>query len=277
MKLKRLFLLVFVFLAACGQQGGGPSESEGDVVLVTVDGEPVTLTMLERVMEARDVGEQDHERMRELLDELIRMQAVSNAARSEGLVDDPEVRAELRLAEMQTLYRRYVNQAQRAEPVTDEAIREVYDRQLELSGDTQYRIRTVAFENQARAVQAIERVRDGSIDFEQLENEARSAGMQVAEPGWVDRSQVPDDFADSLSGTDDGEVVPVALRNSQGWYVVRVLDTRALQVPPFEQVREGIARSMLQQRREALVESLYDQAEITPMLPLDEADADAQP
>lgn len=279
MKLNILFCIsiCLAFVVACGQQGGGSSADGDDVVLVTVDGEPVTLTMLERVMDAREVGEEDHERMRELLDELIRMQAVSNAARSEGLSDDPEVRAELRLAEMQTLYRHYINEAQRAEPVTDEAIREVYDRQLERSGDTQYRIDTVAFEDQAEAVQAIERIQDGTIDFGQLEDEARSAGRQVASPGWIDRSQVPEAFADALEGTGRREMVPLPLQNSQGWYAVRVLQTRDLQAPPFEQVREGIARSMLQQRREALVDSLYDQAEITPMLPLDKAETEDQP
>jgi peptidyl-prolyl cis-trans isomerase C len=227
--------------------------------------------MLERAMSARQIEADDHEAMRELLDELIRMQAVANAARSEGLADDPDVRAELRLAEIQTLYRHYVNEAQRAAPVTDEAIREVYDQQVERSGGTQYRIRTVKFNDQARAIQAIERLRSGAIDFEQLEGEAESAGLTVARPGWIDRSQVPESFAPSLAETSAGDVVGQPLQNSQGWYVVRVDETRDLQVPDFEEVREGIARSLLQRRREALVDSLYDQAEITPMLPLDDA------
>jgi len=275
MKSKVLFSLAALALVGCG----GPSESgrDGDdtVVLVEVDGTPVTLPMLERAMSARQIEADDHEAMRELLDELIRMQTVANAARSEGLADDPDVRAEVQLAEMQTLYRHYINQAQRAAPVTDEAIREVYDQQVERSGSTQYRIRTVRFDDQARAVQAIERLKSGDIDFEQLEGEAESAGMPVAQPGWIDRSQVPAEFAAPLAETSAGEVVERPLRNSQGWYVVRVDETRDLQVPDFEQVREGIARSLLQRRREALVDSLYDQAEITPMLPLDDAQPEA--
>lgn len=276
MKFKLLIYLPIILLAACsGQQGGDSGSPDDTVVLVEVDGASVTLPMLERVMSVRGVGEEDHEQMRQLLDELIRMQAVANAARDEGLADDAEVRAELRLGELQTLYRHYINRAQRAEPVTDEAIEEVYRAQLERSGDTQYRIEFITYGDQAAAMRAIERVEQGQADFQALEEQARAEGLQVDAPGWIDRSQVPETFAAALPDVEAGAVVPVPLETPQGWHVVQVVETRALDAPALEEVREGIARSLLQQRREALIQGLYDQAEITPMLPLDEADPDA--
>jgi peptidyl-prolyl cis-trans isomerase C len=263
-------------LAACSGQDGGTSDSPDEaVVLVEVDGAPVTLPMLERVMSVQGVGEEDHERMRQLLDELIRMQAVANAARSEGLADDPEVQAELRLGELQTLYRHYINRAQRAEPVTDEAIEAVYREQLDRSGDTQYRIEFIAYGDQAAAMRAIERVEDEQADFQVLKEQARADGRQVDAPGWIDRSQVPESFAAALPDVGAGDVVPVPLETARGWHVVQVAETRPLAAPAIDEVREGIARSLLQQRREALIQGLYDQAEITPMLPLDRADPEA--
>ncbi len=276
MSYRLLILLVVIFLSACEQQDGESTGSEDEsVVLVEVDGRPITLAMLERVMEVRDIEVSDHEQMREVLDELIRMQAVANAARSEGMAEDPEVQAELRLSEIQTMYRHYINRAQRARPVTDEDVREVYQAQLERSGDTQYRIETIAYEEQARALQAIRRLQDDEVDYSELRAEAQADGLAVEEPGWIDRSQVPEDFAARLVEAESGEIVPRPLESSRGWHLVRVLDTRDLQVPALEQVREGIARSLLQQRREALTDSLYDQAEITPMLPLEEAESES--
>jgi len=272
-----LIVLATVMLVACDGSGSGSEQSgEDEVVLVEVDGSPVTLSMLERVMEARDVEETEHERMRELLDELIRTQAVANAARAERLADTPEVRAELRLGEMQTLYRHYLDRALSTQAPSEQDIREVYDAQLARSGDTQYRIEVIGYEEQARALQAITRIEDGEVDYSGLRAEAEATGLSVDEPGWIDRSQVPEEFADLLVETDQGSVVPRPLESSRGWFVVRVAEKRELQAPDFEQVREGIARSLQQQRRQALVESLYDQAEITPMLPLEEADAEAE-
>lgn len=274
MKANILIAIVILACCACVQQPGGTSDAAGEenVVLVEVDGTPVTLSMLERVMEARNVGEGEHERMRELLDELIRTQAVANAARSEGLPDDPEVEAELRLNEMQTLYQHYLDRAQSVDAVSDQDIRDVYDAQLERSGDTQYRIEVIGYEDQARVLTAIKRLEDGEIDYPALRAEAQASELMVDEPGWIDRSQVPEDFAVLLEETETGGVVPQPLKNSQGWFLVRVVDRRELQVPSFDEVRDGIARSLLQRRRQALIESIYDQAEITPMLPLDDVD-----
>lgn len=266
-------LVLSFFLVACGQQPGGDGQSDDDrVVLVEVDGSPVTLPMLERMMDSRGVGEEDHERMRELLDELIRLQVVANAAQDEGLPAEPEVRAELRLAEIQTLYRNYVNRAQRVEPVSDQDIRDVYEAQLERSGDTEYRIEIIAHAEQAPVLRTIRRIGEGEVDYGEVREQAEADGLRVEQPGWIDRSQVPEDFAVALEETQPGNIVPQPLEAGGNWHLVRVLDTRPLETPSFEQVREGIARTLLQRQRESMIDSLYDQAEITPMLPLDEAD-----
>lgn len=273
MKRSLFAVLLLALLAACGQQTGDNAEgSRDEVVLVEVDGSPVTLPMLERTMESRGVGEDDHERMRELLDELIRIQVVANAARDEGLPAEPRVRAELRLAEIQTLYRNYINRAQRAESVSDRDIREVYEAQLERSGDTEYRIEIIAHAEQAPVLRAIRRIGEGEVDYGEVREQAEADGLRVEQPGWIDRSQVPGDFAVALEETRPGNIVPQPLEGGGNWHLVRVLDTRPLETPSFEQVREGIERTLLQRQRESMIDSLYDQAEITPMLPLDEAD-----
>ncbi len=277
MKSKYLILLVSILLVACGDSGNGPQSTDEDtVVLVEVDGTPVTLTMLERAMESRGVEESDHEAMRELLDELIRMQAVANAARQEGLTEDPEVRAELRLGEMQSLFQHYLDRSGQSGSISEQDLRDVYEAQLERSGDTQYRIEIIGFNEQARALQAIERLREGELTVSELRAEASAQGLRVDEPGWIDRSQVPEDFANALVETSTGEVVPEPLQNGQGWFLVHVADKRELQVPEFEEVREGIERSLRQEQRKALVDSLYDQADITPMLPLEEAEPETE-
>jgi peptidyl-prolyl cis-trans isomerase C len=270
MNYKLLFLLApFLLLLGCQPESDRSADND-DVVLVLVDGKPVTLPMLERVMRAQGVGEQDHERMRELLEELIRMRAVANVAEREGVADEPEVRAELRLRELELLNHHYIDRQQRRHPVTDEDIETVYNRQRERAGDSQYRIETITFPEQAEALRALARVDDGVDDYDAVRAEAESAGLAIEQPGWIDLSQVPEDFAAALKGREAGTVVTLPLDTAQGWRLVKVLEQRELQAPPLEQVREGIARSLLQQRRRSLVDEIYEQAEIEPMLPLEE-------
>ncbi len=269
--IRNLLVVLFLslFLMGCQSETEDPAHDD-EVVLVLVDGEPVTLPMLERVMRSQGVDEDDHDRMRELLDELIRMRAVANIAEREGLSDEPEVRAELRVRELELLNHRYIERLQRQHPVTDEDIEAVYDRQRERAGDTQYRIETISFPEQADALRALARIDDGVDDYDTVRAEAEAEGLAIEQPGWIDLSQVPEDFAASLKGREAGSVATLPLETPQGWRLVKVLDLRDLQAPPLEQVRDGIARSLLQQRRQSLVEDIYEQAEIEPMLPLEE-------
>lgn len=268
---KTLFLLIFVFLflAGCQQQEGGLVSPE-DVILVEVDGEPISLPMLEYMMVQRGIDEDDHEAMRELLDELIRLRAVANAAEREGLADEPAVRAQRALRDMETLQLRYFTRIHEQYPVTDEAIRETYDNQIERSGERQFRLQTIVYPDQAEALRQLAAVQDGETGFDALVDSARSAGLQVEPTGWVDRSQLGAEFEALLEQASEGDVLTTPLSTPQGWRVLRVEQTRPLEAPDLETVRDGIERQLVRQRLEALVEDLYQSAEITPMLPLEE-------
>lgn len=271
MNCKILSLLIFSSVLVACQQGDDVSDADpDDTVLVLVDGEPVTLSMLELVMENRGVGEEEHDRMQELLDELIRMRAVANAAIDENLDDRASVRAERQLRDMQVLYRHYINEVQREHPVTDADIEEVYRSQHERAGDTQYLIETITYPEQAEALRIVAALDEGDRTYQEVEQAAEEAGLAIEQPGWIDLSQVPPEFGAALEGSTPGKVVSLPLETPQGWRLVRVVQTRDLDVPELEDVREGIARSLLQRRRQALIEGVFEQAEIEPMLPLEE-------
>lgn len=266
-----LFIIVFVipFLAAC-QQETERLVSPEDVILVEVDGRPISLPMLEFMMVQRGIGEDDHEAMREMLDELIRLRAVANAAEREGLADEPSVRAQRALRDMETLQLEYFTRVHEQYPVTEQAVVETYNNQIDRSGDRQFRLRTVVYPNQAEALSRLAALQDDEISFEQLVENAEREGLLVEPTGWVDRSQLGAEVGPLLSDAAQGDVLSAPLRTPQGWRLLQVEAARPLEPPPLESVREGIERQLVRQRLEALVEDLYQAAEITPMLPLDE-------
>lgn len=271
MKFKALIILIIIALVGC--QAGNDEQSlvaEDDTILVLVDGQPVTLPMLEFMMANRGVVETDHEAMRELLEELIRLRAVANAARAEGMDREPRVRAQRLIRDMETLQLRYFDQVYRDHPVTDEDVEVVYRRQVERAGNRQYQLETILYGNQAQALAQLVRLDEGQSTFDQIKATARETGLGVDEGLWVDRSQLPDDIALLFDDIELGEVVGLPLQTPQGWRLLRVVDTRQIDVPTMESVREGITRHLIRQRLEALVEDLYEAAEITPMLPVEE-------
>ncbi len=276
--MKPRFLLttavILIVLAGCNAPQSGPQQdplvAPDDVVLVEVDGEPISLPMLEFMMSQRGVSEDDHEAMRALLDEMIRLRAVANAAEQEGLAATPQVRAQRALQDMEILQLRYFTQMHEDNPVTDEAVAEVYNAQLQRSGDRQYRLQTVVFPEQADALLQLAALQDGETDFDQLVADAQQQALTVEPTGWVDRSQLGPEIGPLIADVVEGEFLSAPLSTPQGWRLLRVEEIRPLEAPSLEEVRDGIERQLVRQRLEALVEDLYEAAEITPMLPLEE-------
>ncbi len=271
-KLLIVMILSPIFLVGCGEkQTQQPWVTEEDVVLVEVDGQPISLPMLEFMMANRGVSEDDHEAMRGLLDELIRLRVVANAANEEGLASDPKLRAQRAIRDMEAVQIAYFTDIYERYPVTPAQIQETYARQLERSGDQQYRLQTIAYANQSEALIALVGLNEGEFDFESLLARAESQNRQTNTTPWVDRSQLPERVHEELRDVSVGQALslPLPAPDGQGWLVAQVIDQRPLEAPALEEVREGIARSLVRQRLEALVDDLYEAADIKPMLEMD--------
>lgn len=275
--LKIFFVSLLTVLGGCGESGGDSARSlvaDDDVVLVEVDGAPVTLPMLEFVMEARGVDEGDTEGMRGLLDELIRIRAVANRAAKEQVSNRPHVRAERMVKDSEIQYVRYLEHFQEHNPISEEEIRAVYDEQLERAGDRRYKIETIEFPSQAPALDQLDALRAGDLAFEQAIARATDESRIARRTDWIDASQVPADFAAVLAGAGVGDVVESLLPYQDKWLIVRVAEVDALAPPSFKEVREGIRRTLVRQQTQSMIEQTFEQAEITPMLPLEDAPAD---
>jgi peptidyl-prolyl cis-trans isomerase C len=268
MKNKMLIPIAFLALSLMGCQANEPWHSKEDVVLVEVDGRPVTLPMLEFMMDNKGITEEDTDGMRELLEELIRLRVVANAAETDGLADQKMLRAERAIKDMEALQIAYFKQVYEQFPVTDERIEEAYRAQVARAGQFQYQLETISFVDQPQALSALLQLEEGAETFESLITEAKANGREVMTSPWVDQSQVPDRFAAALVRSQVGSIVtlPLPAPNGAGWLVTRIADRRGLSAPPIDQVREGIARSLVRQRLDALVEDLYAAADIVPML-----------
>lgn len=272
MKQILLVSLCLMLAAACRPQSpvDETAPDEEEVVLVLVDGRPITLPMLEFLMNARGIDEDDHAGMRRLFEELIRIRVMANAAEDQGLAGEPGIRAERAVRDMETLYLRYLERFEAGHPLADDDIERVYREQVERAGDTRYLIETVSWPQQVSALMALAAVQDGESDFDAVAGEARAEGRAVERPGWIDRSQVPPEFSAALARTGAGEVVPILLSTAGDWRLVRVVETRSLEAPPLEEVREGIQRALRRERVQALIEQYHEAADIVPMLPLED-------
>ena len=213
-------------------------------------------------------------RMRGVLEELIRMQAVANAAEDSGLSDEPRIRAMRQLSQLEVIWTNYLDQLVRDEPVSEEEIQQVYSAQAGQTGGQQFQIETVVYINQPNVLADLARIESEEISYEDLLAESRRRGRVIDQPIWVDLSQLPADIRTLLSEAEPGDVLSAPLQTPQGWRLVHLTAIRDFEPPPLDSVRDGIIQTIQRQRMNAHVETLYEAAEITPMLPLESAGED---
>jgi len=267
-----LVVLLTALVVGCGPGTGGEQwVTDEDVVLIEVDGEPISLPMLEFMMANRGVSEDDHEAMRGLLDELIRLRVVANAAINEGIASDAKLRAQRAIRDMEALQIAYFTDIYERYPVTPTQIEETYRRQLQRSGSEQYQLQTIAYGSQSEALIALVGLNEEEFGFDELLARAEAENRAVNTTAWVDRSQLPERIHSELSDASVGQFLslPLPAPNGQDWLVAQIVDQRPLDAPALEEVREGIARTLVRQRLEALVDDLYEAADIQPMLEMD--------
>lgn len=268
---KVLFVLLSgLILAGCQSEPQGLIHDE-DIILVEVDGQPISLPMLEYVMRQRGVAEDDHEGMRAIMDELIRLRVVATAAEREGFADEPEVRAARMLRDLEALRLRYFTYIFDEFPVSDEDVQRVYEAQVARAGDRQFAFDSLLFASQTQALLALVALEDGEADFDDMPDSGSFPVLGMDRIAWVDRSQLGEEIGALLVDLELGDIIGTPLQTEQGWRVLRLADERPLEAPSLESVREGISRQLVRQRLEAVVEDLYEAAQITPMLPLEPA------
>ena len=178
------------------------------------------------------------------------------------------------IKDIEVQYVRYLEHFQQENQVSEEEIRSVYQAQLERAGDRRYKLEMIEFDQQTDALGQLDALRQGSLNFRAALERADAAGRVARRTDWIDASQVPPDFAELLNEAAAGTVVDALLPYQDQWLIVRVAEIDALDPPALDEVREGIRRTLAREQTQAMIERTYDQAEITPMLPMEDAPSD---
>lgn len=243
-----------LLLASC--QSEAPDVSVP--ALAKVDGVPITSSVLQTYLRQQGITEATAEQNGEALDNLLQLYVVSEAAADNAeFMQQGDVQAALELARRRILFEHFAADYVERFPVSDEQLRQQYQDTVAASGRQEYRFETLAFEQQADAIQALVRIQQGDSSFAQLAANGSSETL-----GWTNLAALPQDFRAAVAKTAAGEVVPVPLDAGADWRVVRIVDTREFSPPAFEQVSEGMRADINRKKVQAWILGLRERADI---------------
>lgn len=256
-------------LTACqgGTGGGDMAKDPGSEAVATIDGKTISRDLLDFYIRAasggRDPAQVSAEQRKEALDSLLRGFAVAGQAVKDKVDQDKEVAAQLELVRLEVLQRAMQSRYLKDKTPTEAELRAEYETQVAQMPKTEYRARHILVQTEAFANDVIERIRKGAR-FEDVARRDSIDGSKErgGDLDWFAPQSMVKPFADAVMSLKKGEMTMKPVQSQFGWHVIRLDDTREVQPPPFDQVKDQLNQVVLAKKFRSYAEELQKAAKI---------------
>ena len=195
------------------------------------------------------------------LDYLIDLKLVADQAGKDKLGDNPEFARKMAYYHDKILMETMLGNTAKAS-ATEESEKKVYDDAAKArKPEQEIHARHILVPTEAEAKAALDRVKKGE-DFAKVADEvSKDPGSQGGDLGWFTRDKMVKEFAEAAFKLDEGQVSD-PVKSEFGWHVIKVEGKREKAFPPFEQVKDQVARYVVQKAQSDLIMKLRDGAKI---------------
>ncbi len=162
------------------------------------------------------------------------------------------------------LVRAYLQDYIKNNPVSDDLLKAEYDKIKSQMGDTEYKVRHALVATEADAKAMIDQLKKGG-KFDKLASEkSQDPGSKAkgGDLGWISTGSVVKPFGDALKQLKKGQYTTTPVQSQFGWHIIKLEDTRPVQAPPFEEVKNNLRQRMQQQQAEKAVLALRGTAKV---------------
>lgn len=220
-----------------------------------------------RVNEALAQGQADTPELRKAVREnMIRFELVIQEARKLGLDKKPEVMQQIDNATQQVLLSAFVRNYAESHPISDDVLKQEYDKLKAKLGDKEYSARHILVATEAEAKDIILQLGGKKPKkFEALAT-ARSRDPGSAENGgslgWSSPANFVQPFSEALMALKKGEYTKAPVQTQFGWHIIKLDDVRDLKAPPFEEVKPQMQQRLQQQSIQKAIEEMRAKAKV---------------
>jgi peptidyl-prolyl cis-trans isomerase C len=252
-----LFVAAILAVAVAGGCGRSEHSAESAPVAV-VGGQPITRGLLDHYVKAHTGAEAsslDPTLEQHLLADLRRI--VAAAVRAD-IKSNPELEEELALQRLLYLAKAAATKAGVYEVPGEADLLAEYERFRATLPASEYHVAHILVPTENAAMAVILRLQSGGdfavVAYRSSADDSRSRGGDL---GWIAPGKLPAAFTNAVRSLRPGSFTPRPVQTPYGWHVIKLLETRAAQVPPLEQVRAQLAVNLQEARyRKFLDDSL---------------------
>ena len=227
-----------------------PAFAQEDSVVAVVDGIEITerelsLAEVDMLQQFSQVPAED--RRAAILNALIDIKSMAQAAQEEGIADDPGFKARMAFNRSRELHNLYF-QKKALNSITDEELKARYELEIKnLPEETEINARHILVETEEAAKEVIKEL-DGGADFAEVAKEKSTgpSGPNGGDLGYFGRGQMVPEFEQAVFALEKGAYSKEPVKTQFGFHVIKKEDERVRAAPKFEevenQIRQAVAR-----------------------------------
>lgn len=246
-----------------------PAQSQGaPETLAVVNGVAVPAIFAEfsRQARANRGAEAQNLTPEAIRDAVIAAELLSQEAVRRGLDKNPRVVAAIDFQRKEMLSQALLEDFLRANPLSEEIVKAEYEQAKARAGTMEYRPRHILVntEREARNIIASLTTAKRRANFEDVARKQSkdTSASNGGDLGWVLPANMVPEFAAAMTRLKKGEVSRVPVQTQFGWHVIRMDDTRKLDFPPYEELRNRIAGQIQQVKLRRFIAELRATAKI---------------
>ena len=235
--------------------------AEDSEVMARINGTPITRAEVQSFMaqQQQPIPEE------QALQELINVELLYQQAKKAGVDKDPKVQLEVKRTTEGVIASNYLKKFLDELDIDEAALKARYETEIKkaMADKKEYKARHILLKSKEDAEDVIRQLDQGA-DFAELAKKRSTgpSGKNGGDLGWFEPGQMVKSFSDAAVQLKPGSYSKTPVKTQFGWHVILLEDTRPVEPPSFESLRQQLATQMAAEALRKHMEELRKQAKI---------------
>ena len=199
-----------------------------------------------------------------IVNRMIAMELINQEAEKTGLNKDTNYLLKEELARKEMLYNTFLQNYVQKNPISEADIKNAYEQYKKDLGAQEFNAKHILVATEQEAKDIIAELNKGGNFTKIAKDKSKDPGSKDkgGELGWFPANTMVKPFAEALTLLKKGSVSAAPVQTQFGWHVIKLEDTRPLQAPEFDKVKDDLAKTLQQKQLDKLVLDLKAKAKI---------------
>ena len=199
-----------------------------------------------------------------IIDRLIDLKVINQAAKRSGLLDDPKILTQAELSTQELIYTLYLQRYIVNNPVKNDEVKSEYEIFINNFDDREFKASHILLKTKTQAQKIIAKLEEND-NFYTLAKESsmdESSKDNGGDLGWFEKRDMLEIIYDEVSKLKKGEFTKSPIQTQFGWHVIKLNDTREAPLPSFDEKKTELKTTLQKRKLKQHLDELRNQAKI---------------